>query len=538
MKKDIQLFLFFIFITVVSLLGFYFLQKPINIVVKVNENNENPQFLPATTTTLDFYDYESDLMFRNFIKAYEPTLKDPIKLSRYENQMTRYLHLLWWWEGSKWEPEKENFYELKVNGTSCYRIWNAMGSAILDEIHPVQDMWSNEYWSTERLICEKESTFAHANSLYGIPFYYQDKWWIYEKRRGDNLDLSEMWDNCKYPCGLTTTAAFGTRVQIDLDDEIYSVTLPKHFGRYSFWEFLENETYTDEEKFFTSSTELIGKESGSYFYKDAWFDTPEYIYDDLIQSYCLKDGFTQDECDNTATYEWENKNEFINLQFKENAISCADEMNQLINKYNEGHIKLVEEYYGIPTRAYIGSQDLKWYVPKITNDSPSEYFSFIKYEYDDEGGTMRVPSVTSYTFNLQTCERVTYSEVFDIDFDTLKQKIFKYVKVSEDDSTEAMFRKVRLFIGSHRFDEEYLQKNIIFNNDALYVTFFNCGGYCWEHIYLNSREDISEEAIENYISEYGRCPEPEWWDVPCLTWSTNKFYGFIAIPLIEFEKTQ
>ena len=27
--------------------------------------------------------------------------------------------------------------------------------------------------------------------------------------------------------------------EIDLDDEIYSVTLPKHFGRYSFWEFLE-----------------------------------------------------------------------------------------------------------------------------------------------------------------------------------------------------------------------------------------------------------------------------------------------------------
>ena len=73
-----------------------------------------------TTTT----EVNEDIALQNFQLAWEKTLKEPIVLSDYEKEMTAYLFELWRWKGDKWTPENENFYELKINGLSCYRIWN------------------------------------------------------------------------------------------------------------------------------------------------------------------------------------------------------------------------------------------------------------------------------------------------------------------------------------------------------------------------------------------------------------------------------
>jgi len=173
---------------------------------------------PISNTTTS--EVNEDLALQNFQLAWEETLNEAIILSDFEKELTAYLFELWKWKGDKWTPEKENFYELKINGLSCYRIWNAMGSAWLDEVHPIQDNYSKGYWAVERYTCEEDSIYGMGPSLFGAPFYYQDTWWIYQK-----FEFNWNMVDCKNPCGYGNNA-FATRVAIDLDDEIYSVVLP------------------------------------------------------------------------------------------------------------------------------------------------------------------------------------------------------------------------------------------------------------------------------------------------------------------------
>ena len=162
-----------------------------------------------TTTTVNI-----DLMRENFKNAWEAILNDPIQLNAEEVALTNYLYELWTWKGDKWTPEEENFYELRVNGLSCYRIWNSMGWAWLDEVHPIDGVYSSEYWAIARYSCGDNI------SLFGTPFYYENSWWIYQ-----SFEFS--WDmvDCENPCG-TGVGQFAKRVQIDLGDEIYKTTLP------------------------------------------------------------------------------------------------------------------------------------------------------------------------------------------------------------------------------------------------------------------------------------------------------------------------
>tara|TARA_B100001094_G_C17691597_1_gene558278 strand:- start:148 stop:630 length:483 start_codon:yes stop_codon:yes gene_type:complete len=158
-------------------------------------------------------------MLDNFEAAWEKSLKDPITLSEEEKELTEYLYSIWTWKGDKWTPENENFYELKVNGQICRRIWNSMGYAWLDEIHPVENMFTDGYVVTERYMCDSNLDFEK-NSLFGAPFYYQDTWWIYQT-------YEFTWDqvDCKNPCA-KSVQYHGTRVPIDLDDDIYKTTFP------------------------------------------------------------------------------------------------------------------------------------------------------------------------------------------------------------------------------------------------------------------------------------------------------------------------
>ena len=172
-----------------------------------------------TTTTTVFDEEEHRLMLDNFQEAWEKTLKEPITLTKEEMEITEYLYSLWTWKGDKWTPENQNFYELKVNGQICRRIWNQMGYAWLDEIHPVKNIFTEGYVVIERYMCDSNSDFEN-NSLFGAPFYYQDRWWIYQtyKFSWDQVD-------CENPCG-KSVQYHATRVPIDLDDEIYKTNLP------------------------------------------------------------------------------------------------------------------------------------------------------------------------------------------------------------------------------------------------------------------------------------------------------------------------
>ena len=201
-------------------------------------SNTTIEPISNTTTTTEL---NMDLALQNFQLAWEKNLKEPITLSINEKQLTANLFYYWKWKGDKWTPENQNFYELKVNGVSCYRIWSGMGSAWLDEVHPVQDNYPNRnetmkagvygvpvrpigYWAVERYMCEEDSIYGTVSSLFGAPFYYQDTWWIYQ---GWIYQELRDWDivDCKSPCSYGNSA-LATRVAIDLDDEIYSAYIP------------------------------------------------------------------------------------------------------------------------------------------------------------------------------------------------------------------------------------------------------------------------------------------------------------------------
>ena len=88
-----------------------------------------------------------------------------------------------------------------------------MGYAWLDEIHPVKNIFTEGYVVTERYMCDSNSDFEN-NSLFGAPFYYQDKWWIYQ-----NVEFS--WDQieCKNPCG-TYVQNFASRFEIEFPKDL------------------------------------------------------------------------------------------------------------------------------------------------------------------------------------------------------------------------------------------------------------------------------------------------------------------------------
>jgi hypothetical protein len=139
---------------------------------------------------------------------------------------------------------------------------------------------------------------------------------------------------------------------------------------------------------------------------------------------------------------------------------------------------------------------------------------------------MRYPYENFYTYDLKNCTKVVYGDLFNIEFPKMKNLIFKYIGERNDGQVDD-YR-----IGSHRFDEEFLLSNSFISKDSLYISFSNALPYTWNHIFMNPPEEITEEYINK---ELDGC-EPSYWDVPCNSYRSNKFSGFLAIPLDELDK--
>jgi len=136
----------------------------------------------TTTSTLN-----AELSNENFKKAWEENLTEPIKLSNEEQVKTNQLIELWDWKGDKTSKD-EYLWEIEVNGYTCTRIWNSMGYAWITEIHPIENDYSIQH--TYKCGAEEERIW-----LYGVPFFYQQHWWIYQK-------VEFVWpENCDEPCG-------------------------------------------------------------------------------------------------------------------------------------------------------------------------------------------------------------------------------------------------------------------------------------------------------------------------------------------------
>ena len=149
----------------------------------------------ATTTT-----YDADLAWDNFLMAWENNLKAELILTSSELAMTEELKKIWVWQGDK-NNLNQYLFEIEVNGLICSRIYNSMGWALLDEIHPIE----KDYRSSHTYKCDDSGSLY----LFGDPFYYQDNWWIYHNIE---LDLSIL--DCDNPC-LIRAQNFASKFKID-----------------------------------------------------------------------------------------------------------------------------------------------------------------------------------------------------------------------------------------------------------------------------------------------------------------------------------
>ena len=266
-----------------------------------------------------------------------------------------------------------------------------------------------------------------------------------------------------------------------------------HVGLYSWEDFIQDFSFKTDSlqkdgEFFSFYTKTVGEESGAFYYKESWFDKG-YVYDGLIQEWCLDAGFTQEECDNTATYEWENPNRFVGVEFKKDLISCADEMNQLVKENNDSYFKKVEDFYGQPSPRHRGRQDLMWIVPKLTNETPTDYFNFIRYRYDDGGGSLRYPWIKTYTFDLNTCKEIEMEYAWNVNPATMEGRVLKYAEfpsTSFPDGAEII---------DYKFDEDYLFEHVLFTKDTFYTILWDCR-LCTDNYLLVSN------APENQANPY------------------------------------
>ena len=191
MKKLIPLFLIFIFCSNNAV-------SP-----ELGEQNVEIEFEPATTTTTTFDSY---LAWDNFLIAWEKIVKDAPVLSAEELSNTRELYDLWRWDGDKSNTKNQYLFEIQVNGLACTRLYNSMGWAMLDEVHPLEQ----EYIVHHTYKCDDNGDLY----LFGNPFYYKGNWWIYH-----NIEFD--WDilECDSPCG-TRAQNYASKFKIDSPQDL------------------------------------------------------------------------------------------------------------------------------------------------------------------------------------------------------------------------------------------------------------------------------------------------------------------------------
>ena len=105
-----------------------------------------------------------------------------------QNEFEKTLRVLekWQW-GDKQTPEDEKFRIISIDGYECVKIWSSQPRALLNSIHPLIS------FKEERFILDSQNfstyncmenldldNFDGEFYLYGQPFFYDDKWWLYK----------------------------------------------------------------------------------------------------------------------------------------------------------------------------------------------------------------------------------------------------------------------------------------------------------------------------------------------------------------------
>ena len=273
--------------------------------------------------------------------------------------------------------------------------------------------------------------------------------------------------NGKYASLLASISSLNSYYYTEFEKEWeYKGLTTLHYGLYDYYDFVDSFKYDDGE-YLETYTQNVGFESGEYLYKETWWDTPDYVYDELVQEWCLDDGFTKEQCDNTAAYQWENPNIFEGIKFKQNSVRCVDELNQKITEVNNKYFERAD-YYGNPSPRYRGQQWLKYYLPKLFIDGPHNYLTILEWGYDDGGGTLRYPYTNPYTINLETCEFEDIKDNYIITSEKMEELVLEYLKVGNEKKPDGYV------VEDYLFSEDYLIGDTFFTEDTLYTILWDC----------------------------------------------------------------
>ena len=112
--------------------------------------------------------------------------EEDIVLSQNEFEKTLRVLEKWQW-GDKQTPEDENFRIISIDGYECVKVWTSMPTALLNSTHPLEQYVGSEFiydsqnFSTYNCMKNLDlDNFDGEFYLYGQPFFYDDKWWLYK----------------------------------------------------------------------------------------------------------------------------------------------------------------------------------------------------------------------------------------------------------------------------------------------------------------------------------------------------------------------
>ena len=160
--------------------------------IESDKNKSLSDALNATSTSLvstTIENNDSQISNNNFLNAWKKTLKDELILDSNEIALTKELEELMIWKGDKYNLN-QYLYEIEVNNLTCTRLYNSMGWALFDQIHPIE----KDFRSSHTYKCDESGELY----LFGSPFYYQGNWWIFH-----NIEVDFSTLDCETPCGIS-----------------------------------------------------------------------------------------------------------------------------------------------------------------------------------------------------------------------------------------------------------------------------------------------------------------------------------------------
>ena len=184
----------------------------------------------STNTTTSTTVQENQKDTKDFYTIWESNLKDKILLSNKEAEVTESFYELWYSKGSPSEIKNENFYEIQVDGRSCFRLGGSAPTSYLDEKHPMAGF--NDYLINSKYSYAAKQSYECTSSeeervnhyftgiyLYGVPFYYEDTWWIYQSVPLSSVELHNSIEGTNRP-----SWDYATRIKIEYNDELSLAT--------------------------------------------------------------------------------------------------------------------------------------------------------------------------------------------------------------------------------------------------------------------------------------------------------------------------